>query len=1183
MRDGPGRNILPSHCPPSHPAAPSRLDRSGRSLPITPDAFIHRWSRTESAERTNAAPFLLDLCDLLGLDRPEPASGSRGAYRFERGVTHRADERETTRRIDLYKRGCFILEAKQGASPLPQPELFALSAETGRQAYRQTVRNTVAWNQHMTRALGQARGYVGDLPADEPAPPFIIVCDIGFCFDVYADFSGTGRHYSHFPDREGFRLYLPDLLDPAIRARLAAIWTDPAALDPARRRTEVTRDIAQLLARLARALERRHAPNTVATFLMRCLFTMFAQSTGLLPKPDTFTTILDRCRDDPARFIVFVGELWRAMNTGGISIAADAAPIRRFNGGLFAPGADGADPLPVTEDEIALLAAAAGRDWTDVEPAIFGTLLENALSPQARGQLGAHFTPRAFVERLVLPTVMDPLRARWDGAQAAAFARLQADDRQGAADAIRAFHAELCAITVLDPACGTGNFLYVTMELMKRLEGEVLETLANLAPGEGDRLALQGASVDPHQFLGLEKNPRAVPVAELVLWIGYLQWHVRTHGAAPPHEPILRDFRTIRQADALLAYADEELLRDPQGRPLTRWDGHTTKRHPITGEPIPDESARLELTRPLHPTPTPWPEADFIVGNPPFIAGKDLRAELGDGYATALWATYPKVPPSADLALFFWWKAAQALLLNKHRLRRFGFITSNSIRQTFCRRVLAAAMTGKRRLRLVFAIPDHPWSDGAGAAAVRIAMTVAERDDRRDANPVLQRVVAETAIADGVPTVELAATEGIINADLSIGGNPDTALPLRANERISSRGMSLHGAGFIVTPSQARALGLGRVEGLDRHIRPYLNGRDLTQRSRGMMVIDLFGLDENTVRRRFADVWQHLHHRVLQDRAAIADRTPDSAEYARLWWLHGKPRPELRRALAGLPRYIATVETAKHRPFCFLPAAVIPDNMLVCIASDDAFHLGILSSRIHVAWALAAGGRLGVGNDPRYNKTRCFDPFPFPDPTEAQRARIAALAEELDAIRRTRLDAHPHLTMTGLYNVLEALRQHRPLTDAEKDIDQAGHVSILKHLHDQLDVAVAAAYAWPADLPAPDIVARIVALNIARRAEEAEGTVRWLRPAYQAPAEPIRAAQPALDIRDADADALPPWPKSEADRYVALRTLLATMPGRPEDLSRRFRRAPVAKVRSMLETLSVLGQARRDLNGSYRL
>ncbi len=188
------------------------------------------------------------------------------------------------------------------------------------------------------------------------------------------------------------------------------------------------------------------------------------------------------------------------------------------------------------------------------------------------------------------------------------------------------------------------------------------------------------------------------------------------------------------------------------------------------------------------------------------------------------------------------------------------------------------------------------------------------------------------------------------------------------------------------------------------------------------MVIDLFGLDEAEVRQQFADVWQHLRNHVFDQRASLKDRTPDSLQYARQWWLHGKPRPELRKALFGLPRYIATVETAKHRPFCFLPASVIPDNKLLCIATSDAFYLGVLSSRFHTKWALAAGGHLGVGNDPVYVKTRCFDPFPFPAASAALRAEIAATAEELDALRRTRLDGNPQLTMTGLYNVLEKLR-----------------------------------------------------------------------------------------------------------------------------------------------------------------
>ncbi|GAB0120192.1 type IIL restriction-modification enzyme MmeI [Acidisoma sp. 7E03] len=611
---------------------------------------------------------------------------------------------------------------------------------------------------------------------------------------------------------------------------------------------------------------------------------------------------------------------------------------------------------------------------------------------------------------------------------------------------------------------------------------------------------------------------------------------------------------------------------------MTRWDGVTLKPHPVTGEMVPDETARVPVMRLIRPKAAPWPSADFIIGNPPFIAGKDLRAELGDGYTTALWACYKKVPRSADIAMFFWLKAAQALVAPKAETRRFGFITSNSIRQTFCRRVIADAMAARKPLDLVFAIPDHPWSDGAGAAAVRIAMTVAERTRRKgEAQGVLQTVLAERPGKDGVPEVDLAIATGPINADLSIGADLDLTKPLRANEGISSPGVKLHGAGFIVSPAQAKGLGLGHVAGLERHIRPYLNGRDLTQRSRGMMVIDLDGLAESEVRARFPATYQHVLVHVKPE------RDHNNEPYRRLnWWLFGRNNSLLRGALRGLSRYIATVETAKHRVFCFLPAAVLPDNKLVCIATEDAFHLGVLSSRFHVAWALAAGGRLGVGNDPVYVKTRCFDPFPFPAATAGQRATIEAIAEELDAHRRTRLDAHPHLTMTGLYNVLDKLRAGRALTPAERDIHDAGQLSLLLRLHDDLDAAVAEAYGWPVSLPATEIVARLVALNLARQAEEAEGEVRWLRPDYQAPNEQKRAAQTALSIEDAAAADLPAWPSRDPERYVALRGLLATAPGKPAELSRRFRGATPARLRDMLETLVALGQARLGPDGRYQ-
>ena len=1163
------------------------LIRSASPDPIA--TFLTRWDGTERAERANYVAFLNELCAVIGAPLPDPASGSGGDYRYERGVTHRTDDGGTAaRRIDLYRRDRFILEAKQGANPDRQTSLFG-QGETER---RSNVRRSPLWARAMLAAKGQAEGYIRDLPADESSPPFLIVCDVGFCFDLYADFSGTGRHYAQYPDREGFRVYLPELRDPAMRELLRRIWEEPQALNPAHQRVAVTREIAAFLAKLAIALEGpkdrpRHPPQSVATFLMRCIFCMFAQSVGLFPAKDSFTRLLEDCRGAPQSFIGLVGDLWRTMNDGGFSPAMRAM-VRKFNGGLFAPGPHGAaEPLPVDPDMLDLLISAARRDWADVEPAIFGTLLENALDTRQRAELGAHFTPRAFVERLVLPTVMEPLRADWDGAKAAAYEQEERGDRAGAAATVRAFHARLCAVRVLDPACGSGNFLYVTMELMKRLEGEVLDLLTSLDPGEGDRLELTGASVDPHQFLGLEKNPRAVPVAELVLWIGWLQWHFRTRGNTPPAEPILRDFHNIREADALLSYEREEPERDKSGRLVTRWGGRKMP-HPITGEDVPDPSDQVPVMRPIGVKQADWPDADFIVGNPPFIGAKYLRSELGTGYTEALWRAYPKVPKSADLAMHFWWRAAQCLrhahteVRTRPRkksvggARRFGLITSNSLRQVFCRRVVAAEMDGRAPLHLVFAIQDHPWTDGAGSAAVRIAMTVAAPGT---GTGILSLVQTERVAADGVPEVSLTTAEGRINADLTTGVDVKSANTLKANERLCSPGVKLHGAGFIVSPAKARGLGLGSAKGLDRHIRKYLNGRDLTQTSRGQMVIDLFGLNENAVRRNFPDVYQHVLLNVKPER----DQN-NRPSYRDAWWVFGEPRGDFRPALVGLPCFIATVATSKHRIFSFIDGSILPDDALICVGSAEGWHLGVLSSRIHLLWAKAAGGLLE--NRPRYNKSICFDPFPFPAITQAQSAAIGAIAEELDAHRKARMASHSHLTLTMLYNVLEKVRSGAILTDSERDVHDAGHVSILLQLHDRLDAAVADAYGWPVNLSAQDIVARVVALNAERRAEEADGLVRWLRPEFQAPEEARRiATQPTLDIEQAEAPGAILWPRDDpARQFIILRSALArfSAPAAPNELARQVKGAPRgAKIGEMLRVLVALGQAREAGGGRF--
>ncbi len=1136
-------------------------------------AFIERWRPSEGGEHRTYQMFLTELCDLLGVAKPDVVGD---VYGFERWVEVPDWDGTVSRcRIDLYKRGCFVLEAKQGVfKPEARVSTSAASAvsEPRRKSTRKGhgVRESEQWNAAMMRARRQAKKYADNLPLAEGVPPFLIVADIGYSFELFADFTGTGRHYTLFPDTRSFRFRLDDLADERIRDRLRKAWTDPWSLDPSRHAAKVTRGIADKLARLAQSLETGHAPKTVADFLMRCLFTMFAEDVRIL-KENAFTDLLRSCRDNPPVLRQMMTALWRDMNSGAAfsPVIQDAVP--QFNGALFAD----AEALALNGAQIDLLIEAAKADWRDVEPAIFGTLLERALDEGERHRLGAHYTPRAYVERLVLPTIIEPLRAEWEDVKIAALAAKYGDGRDEAVAAVKDFHRRLCAVRVLDPACGSGNFLYVTLEHMKKLEGEVLDLLVADLGETQDALGLSGHTVDPHQFLGLEKNERAVPIAEMVLWIGHLQQYARSQpGFTAWPKPVLKRYGNIKAADALLTWRDVVLEKDDRGRPLTRWDGVTRKRDPVTGKLVPDETARVEKERYVAPKSADWPPADFIIGNPPFIGGKDLRQDLGDGYAEALWKVYGKqVPNSADFVMYWWHKAAEKVRTRK--AERFGFITTNSLPQTFSRRVVEHHMSGRHPIGLPFAIPDHPWVKALNededeavrdAAAVRVAMTVGVRGatDGR-----LLTVAAERPGDGDSAEVELAERRGSINADLTIGADVTKAHGLRAMDGLASPGVKLHGAGFIVTPEQARALGLGRLPGLENHILDYRNGRDLTGRPRGMMVIDLFGLSEEEVRLRFPEVYQWVLEQVKPERDAN-----NRATYRESWWIFGEPRRDLRPALRGLPRYIATVETAKHRVFQFLDASVRPDNKLVAIATADAYHLGVLSSRIHSIWVKATGGLLE--DRPVYVKSACFDKFPFPDASPAQQGRIRALAEELDALRKRRQEAHPELTLTGIYNVLA--KPEAEWDDDDRAVNAKGLVTTLKRLHAEIDAAVAAAYGWPADLPDDEILARLVALNHARRQEEVAGKVRWLRPDFQlgraaAPA-PVQARLAVdADQGAAEAAAKAPWPKTLPEQVQAIRAALPHLGPRPsvEAVASRFKGARRERVGEILLAMAEMG------------
>jgi SAM-dependent methyltransferase len=526
----------------------------------------------------------------------------------------------------------------------------------------------------------------------------------------------------------------------------------------------------------------------------------------------------------------------------------------------------------------------------------------------------------------------------------------EAGEDEAALKAVRDFHHQLCTTRVLDPACGTGNFLYVALDLMKDIENDVVVALDDLGLAD-PTFAFEGETITPRQFFGLDINERAVAIADLVLWLGYIKRQIKDAGLDSVRDPVLERLNNIRHQDAILAYDGKELARDDAGAVISRWNGYTMKTHPVTGNAVPDPDARVESYIYENPRRATWPEAEFIVGNPPFIGGKDMRAELGDGYAEAAWKARPNVPGGADFVMHFWDEAAQRLSRKPTKakpnpLRRFGFITTNSITQTFSRRVVEAALSAKSQISLIFAVPDHPWMKGAEKADVQIAMTVAVPGYQEG---VIGYVKESEGLNTDTPNVMLDLFAGSVTPKLTLGANISLAEKLSSNANIAHRGMQTIGSGFIISPNKAVSL-----EGEDEIIFEYRNSKDIAGKPRGVKVIDLYNLSIDEVVWKFPKIYQHLLESVKPERDLNNRKS-----YREKWWVFGEPRSELREAQSNIQSYITTGETSKHRFFDVFPKTILPDNMLIAFALESYPYLSALSSRLHVHWMLKLGGLLG--------------------------------------------------------------------------------------------------------------------------------------------------------------------------------------------------------------------------------
>ena len=703
--------------------------------------LTERWTDAEAAERANFQSYLIELCEALGVERPGPAGSG---YQFELPVkVITRDGVETTNFVDCYRRDFFGIEAKD-EEPGKSTDLL------------------------LRRAFGQVRNYITFAPGG--MPPFIMVMDVAKSLIVWDRWSGNYGDW-----HAGRRIDLRRLSErPDDAAFLRAVWTDPRSLDPRARSHAVTKEVAGHLANLARSLEGEgFDQERVARFIMRCVFTMFAEDIQLL-RDEPFRQVLERCVDDPSSFPEQAMDLWKAMDAGG---KFEYRKLLCFNGHFFRD----AEALPLTKTALITLALAAASDWQHVEPAIFGTLLTRALYPKERHRLGAEFTPREFVERVVRPTVEEPIRERWIAEQAVVLQLREAGKKKEAEKRLRDFHDWMKGLRFLDPACGSGNFLYVTMDIVKRIELEVLGELAEVT-GKHELLFDE---VHPKQFFGIEIKPWAREIAELVLWIGYHQFW-KAHHAHRPNEPILEDTGTIECRDAVLAY--QGTRHDP-----TRDEPDLTPRltHPVTGARVPDPQARHAYFVHNSPAPALWPDADFIVGNPPYIGGTSMRGALGSGYVDALRAVYSDLPVGADFVMYWWAKAAAAVASG--RTLRAGLITTNSISQLRNRRVVEYWTAAG--VQILWAVADHPWIVDEDGAQVRVAITVTGSAGN----------TARLVVVDDEGNVTLEKTTARLNTDLTATVNVAgaTGVPLLANEGLSSNGFNLRGAGFIVDRDEA--------------------------------------------------------------------------------------------------------------------------------------------------------------------------------------------------------------------------------------------------------------------------------------------------------------------------------------------------------------------------------------------
>ncbi len=1010
---------------------------------ITAHQFIAKWGPGGSAAQLNeeqgAQSHFLDLCELLAV--PKPGEDVSTDYLFEQRSLVLG---EALGYADVYYRDHFAWENKA-----PGRNLDA--------ALRQLLQYSLALAN----------------------PPLLVVCD-RLTIRIHTQFNG---HPS-----ETHVVRVEQLADPNAQALLRRLWLAPESFRPRQSTRDITEAAAQSFATLAAQLAARGAPGEqVAHFLTQCVFCLFAEDVGLLPER-MFERLVDNRHLTSERLTDGLRQLFATMQTGGLYGPDD---IPWFNGGLFAH----IDLPRLQITDVTELRNAARLNWSAIDVGIFGTLFERGLDPAKRSQLGAHYTDPATIARIIEPVITRPLLREWEQVAKELQALTAKIKRHGDAAYKKArarfvqWLERLRAFRVLDPACGSGNFLFLGLKALKDIELHGITEAARLGLDREQDLV-----TGVHNLLGIELNPYAAELARISIWIGEIQWRI-AHGYQPKTNPVLQPLEQIECRDALLATIE------------------------VNGTVGITNSEAI------------WPKADVVVGNPPFLGDKKMRSELSDPYTLTLRTTYAgRVPGGADLVCYWFEKSCAAIAAGT--LKAAGLVATNSIRGGKNRAVLDAIT---KETRIFEAWSDEPWvNEGAAVRVSLVAFGTFEQPARLN--------------GESVASIHADLTEGGALGDSgSIRANLASAVPLPENAGTAYVGIQKTGP-FEIPGKQARQwLALPNPHGQPNSdvVRPWFNGLDVTRRNRDMWIID-FGADMSRDEAAlFERPFEYATEYIKPTRVGKREARTNEC-----YWLFQWSRPVMRAALAPLERFIVTPEVAKHRIFATVAKSVTPDKNLSVIARADDTTFGILHSRFHELWSLRMGTSLE--DRPRYTPTTCFETFPFPAgltpldtahqrteplasgalipagldeefesnqpldqygqtpaaikpiPTATLRAHASAIAEaahRLDTLRRQWLNppewtrAVPEVVPLGMAHSpypdrIEprlGLSEHDAKALQKRTLTQLYNLrpAWLAQAHEQLDAAVAAAYGWADYRPAmgdDEVLRRLLQLNLQRAA-----------------------------------------------------------------------------------------------------